>query len=128
MLLDLTLFSDIAFLALRIIVAVIFYSSGKDHAMKPAERAESLGMSSGATGFLGVVEIIGAISVAAGIYIQIGSVLLIGVMLGAIYKKTMVWGIGFYSEKGFGWHYDFLLLCANLVFLTTGGGNIILIG
>lgn len=128
MLLDLTFFSDVAFLGLRIIVAIIFYSSGKSHAMQPAKRAESIGMSPGTTRFLGIVELTGAISVAAGIYIQIGAALLIGVMLGAIYKKTMVWGTGFYSEEGFGWHYDLLILCANLVFLTAGGGNIIITG
>lgn len=128
MIVDLTFLSDLAFLALRIIVAIIFYSSGKSHAIQPAKRAESIGMSPGATRFLGIVELTGALFVAAGIYIQIGAALLIGVMLGAIYKKTMVWGTGFYSKEGFGWHYDLLILCANLVFLTRGGGNLILIG
>lgn len=85
-------------------------------------------MSPGATRFLGITEIIGALSVAAGIYIQIGAVLLIGAMLGAIYKKIMVWNTGFYSEEGLGWHYDLLLLCVNLVFLTADGGNLIIIG
>lgn len=128
MIIDLSSFSDIALLALRIIVAIIFFSSGKSHVMKPDERAESIGLSPGATRFLGIVELTGALSVAAGIYIQIGAALLIGVMLGAIYKKTMVWGTGFYSEKGYGWHYDLLILSANLVFLTAGGGSLILIG
>lgn len=113
MIIDLHSLIDVALLALRIIVAIVFYSSGKSHAMQPDKRAESIGMSPGVTRFLGITEIIGAISVAFGIYIQIGAVLLIGVMLGAIYKKTMVWGTGFYSEEGMGWHYDLLLLCAN---------------
>lgn len=82
-------------------------------------------MSPEATHFLGTVEILAALSVAAGIYIQIGAVLLIGIMLGAIYKKTMVWGTGFYSDEGYGWHYDVLLLCANLVFLATGGSFVL---
>lgn len=126
MIIDLSPLSDVALLALRIIVAIIFFSSGKSHAMQSAERAESIGMSPGTTRFLGIVELTGALSVAAGIYIQLGAALLIGVMLGAIYKKTMVWDTGFYSEEGFGWHYDLLLLCANLVFLATGGSLILL--
>lgn len=128
MIVDLTFLSDVAFLALRIIVAIIFYSSGKSHAMQPNKRSESIGMSPGATRFLGIVELIGAISIAFGIYIQIGAALLIGVMMGAIYKKIMVWGPGFYSEEGMGWHYDLLILCANLVFLAEGGGSFIIIG
>lgn len=52
--------------------------------MQPVKRAESIGMSPGATGFLGITELTGAISVAIGIYIQIGAALHIGVMLGAI--------------------------------------------
>lgn len=128
MIINLSPLSDIALLALRIIVAIIFFSSGKSHAMEPVKRAESIGMSPGATRFLGIVEIIGALSVAAGIFIQIGAALLIGVMMGAIYKKIMVWGTGFYSDKGYGWHYDLLLLCACLVFLATGGGNFTILG
>lgn len=128
MIIDLSSLLDIALLALRIIVAVIFFSSGRSHVMKADERAESMGMSPGATKFLGITEMVAALSVAAGIYIQIGAFLIIVVMMGAIYKKTMVWETGFYSEEGFGWHYDLLLLCASLVFLTAGGGNLIIVG
>lgn len=128
MVIDISPLSDFALLALRIIVAIVFYSSGKSHATRPVERAESIGMSPGTTRFLGIVELAGALSVALGIFIQIGAALLIGVMLGAIYKKIFVWNTGFYSEEGYGWHYDLLLLCANLVFLTAGGGSLILAG
>lgn len=128
MIVNLSPLLDIALLALRLIVAVIFFSSGRSHFTKADERAESMGMSPGATKFLGITEIFAALSVAAGIYIQIGSFLLIVVMMGAIYKKTMVWETGFYSEEGFGWHYDLLLLCACLVFLTAGGGNLVVVG
>lgn len=128
MIINLSFLSDLALLVLRVIVAAVFYSSGKSHAMQPEKRSESIGMSPGATRFLGIVELMGAISVAFGVYIQIGAVLLIGVMIGAISKKIFVWNTGFYSEEGFGWHYDLLLLCANLVFLTAGGGKLVLIG
>lgn len=128
MILNLSFLSDFALLLLRFIVAIVFYSSGKSHAIQPQKRSESIGMSPGATRFLGIVELIGAISVAFGVYIQIGALLLSGVMLGAIFKKIFVWETGFYSEEGMGWHYDVLLLCANLVFLTTGAGTLVLVG
>lgn len=127
MIVDLTFLYDFALLALRIIVAVVFFSSGRSHLAKPKERAEGLGLSPGMTRFVGVSEIIGAISVAAGIYIQVGAALLIGTMLGALYKKIFEWNTGFYADEGFGWHYDLIFLCANLLFLATGG-RFVLIG
>jgi len=125
MLFDLYSFSDYALLALRIIVAIVFFSSGKGHIQNPKERGESIGMPPTFTLFLGIAEVIGAISVAGGIYIQIGAALLICTMLGAIYKKIFVWKTGFYAEKGYGWHYDLILLAANLVFISNPGDLLI---
>ncbi len=127
MIIDLSVVTSVALLALRIIVAVIFFSSGKSHALHPEERGKQIGMSKTSTRILGVVEMAGAVSIAFGIYIQIGAALVNLTMAGAIYKKIAVWNTGFYSDEGFGWHYDFLLLCANLVFLTEGG-RLVLIG
>ena len=126
MIIDLSFLYDFALLALRIIVAIVFFSSGKSHLMKSEERAEGLGLSPGLTRFVGIAEVIGAISVAAGIYIQIGAALLISTMLGALYKKIFVWNTGFYADEGFGWHYDVIFLCANLLFLATGGRFVLL--
>lgn len=126
MIFEITFLYDFAILALRIIVAIIFFSSGKGHFMKPDKRSESIGLSNQATLVLGIVEMVGAFSVALGIYIQIGAALLIAVMLGAIYKKIFVWNVGFYSKEGMGWHYDLLLLCANLLFLTASGRYVLI--
>ncbi len=127
MLYDFYFLFDYAVLGLRILVAIVFFSSGRSHIAKPRERGESMGLSPMAATLLGLAEIIGAISVAAGIYIQVGAILLIITMLGAIYKKIFVWKTGFYSSEGFGWHYDAILLLANLVFLAEGG-RFVLIG
>ncbi|HLR26727.1 MAG TPA: DoxX family protein [Fodinibius sp.] len=121
MILDLRFITDFALLALRIIVAITFLSSGISHLRKPSERGDQLGLSKSATILLGLAEIVAPLSIALGIYIQVGAALLIIVMLGAIYKKIFAWDIGFYSEESMGWHYDLLLLCANVVFLTTPG-------
>ena len=79
-------------------------------------------MSPQATKALGLVEMLAAISVILGVLPQIGALLLIGTMLGAIYKKIFAWNTGFYADEGFGWHYDLLLLAAALVILATNGG------
>jgi len=120
-------YTDWALLLLRIITGIVFLSSGWSHFTKPAERSESIGMSKTFTFILGLGEIIGAIGVILGIFIQIAALILIIVMLGAIGKKIFVWKTGFYAEKGYGWHYDVILLSATSVFLTTGGGNLILL-
>ncbi len=119
-------YTDWALLLLRIITGIVFFSSGWSHLTKPAERSESIGMSKTFTFILGLGEIIGAAGIILGIFTQIASLILIIVMLGAIGKKIFVWKTGFYAEKGYGWHYDVILLAANLVILTTGGGNFIL--
>lgn len=121
MLIELNFLYDYAVLGLRIVVAVIFFSSGLSHVQKPEERGKSIGMSPAATSIFGVAEIIGAISVAFGIFLQVGAAILIGVMLGAIFKKIFVWNTGFYSDEGYGWHYDLLLLLANLLFIASPG-------
>jgi len=126
MMIDLSFLYDFALLALRIIVAIVFFSSGKSHLMNPKERGDDIGLSPGLTRFVGISEVVGAISIALGIYIQIGAALLIGTMLGALYKKIFVWGTGFYADKGFGWHYDIIFLCANFLFLATGGSLVLL--
>ena len=83
-------------------------------------------MSPGVTRFLGIAEIIAAIFIALGIYIQIGALIIIVVMLGAIQKKIFEWKTGFYEDKGYGWHYDVLFLAAGILFLGTGGAYVLL--
>jgi len=126
MILDLSSLIPISLLLLRIIVAIVFFSSGKSHAMNPVERGESVGLSPSMTRFLGIAEIIAAVSIALGIFPQIGALIVIIAMLGAIQKKVFVWKIGFYAEKGFGWHYDLIFLIAALVIIATNGGAYIL--
>lgn len=119
---DIALLSDVALLLLRLMIAAIFATSGWAHATKPEQRGESIEMTPPATLLLGVVELLGAASVALGLYPEAGALLLIGVMLGAIYKKIFAWKTGFWGEDGQGWYYDLLYLVCNLVILTTGGG------
>jgi putative oxidoreductase len=120
-------FSDVALLCLRLVVAVVFFESGRRHASDPVGRAASIGLSPGVTRVLGLAEMAAALGVALGVFAQVGALVLILVMLGAIQKKLFVWHTGFWGEKTYGWHYDLTFLVANLVILTTGGGRLVLL-
>lgn len=120
-------FSDVALLCLRLLVAAVFFESGRRHASDPVGRAASIGLSSGTTRILGWVEMAAALGVALGLLTQVAALGLMLVMLGAIQKKLFEWHIGFWGENTYGWHYDLLFLVANLVILTTGGGRLVLV-
>jgi putative oxidoreductase len=120
-------FSDVALLCLRLLVAVVFFESGRRHASDPVGRAASIGLSPGTTRMLGLAEMAAALGVAFGLLTQVAALGLMLVMLGAIQKKVFVWRISFWGEQTYGWHYDLLFLVANLVILTTGGGRLVLV-
>ena len=123
---QLTRFVDCGLLLLRLMVAVVFVTSGWSHVTKPEERSKSIGMSKGFTAFLGVAELGGGLGVAFGVLTQLAALGLILVMLGAIYKKIFVWHTGFWGEKASGWHYDLMFVVMNLVILFTDGGRWVL--
>jgi putative oxidoreductase len=121
-------FVDWSLFLLRIIVAIVFGTSGYSHLKSPAERANSIGMPVPATVFIGAAELSGAIALAVGFLTQWAALGLNFIMLGAIYKKIAEWHTGFWGEKSMGWHYDLLFVVMNLVILTTGGGRISVMG
>lgn len=113
-----------ALLLLRIIIALVFFTSGKLHVQKPIERSAIIGISPLQTSILGVAEIIGGISIALGLFTQLGSIILIICMIGAIYKKIAIWKMKFFEKEGHGWHYDLLLMFGLLVIFATDGGKL----
>ena len=117
------LYSAWALLLMRLVVALVFGTSGFSHLKSPQERAKSIEMSVPFTIFLGAAELLGAIALALGVFTQWAAIGLILTMLGAIYKKAVKWKTGFWGEKSMGWHYDLLFIVMNLVILTTGGGR-----
>ena len=119
-------FTDLGLLLLRLMVALVFVTSGWSHATKSAERSKSIQMSQGFTIFLGVGEIAGGLGVAFGVLTQPAAAGLILIMLGAIEKKMFLWHTGFWGDKTFGWHYELMLLVMSLVILFTDGGNWVL--
>jgi putative oxidoreductase len=116
-------FTDLGILLLRLMVGLVFVTSGYSHLKDPEARSKSIGMSKGFTVFLGLAEVAGGLGVAAGVLPQIAAFGLILVMLGAIQKKIFVWHTGFWGEKSSGWHYDLIFVLINLLIAFTDGGR-----
>jgi putative oxidoreductase len=123
---QLSRFTDLGILLLRLMVALIFGTSGYSHLKDPEGRSKSIGMSKGFTVFLGAAELAGALGVAFGVLTPFAAFGLILLMLGAIQKKIFVWHTGFWGEKSGGWHYDLMLILMNLVIAFTNGGAYVL--
>jgi putative oxidoreductase len=123
--LQLTRFTDVALLLLRVMVGLVFLTSGWYHLRDPAGRSKDIGMSKSFTIFLGAAELAGSLGIILGVFAQLAAAGLILVMLGAIQKKIFVWRTGFWGKSGTnGWSYDTMLIVMNLVIVTTGGGNL----
>lgn len=120
-------FTDIALLLMRLMVGVVFMSSGWNDLKNPQERSKDIGMSKGCTIFLGAAEFAGSLGVILGVLTQLAAIGLILIMLGAILKKIFVWRTGFWGKSGTnGWSYDTMLVAMNLVIAATGGGKFVL--
>jgi len=118
-------FTDFALLLLRIMVGLVFITSGWNHLQSPKARSRDIGMSEGFTIFLGAVEVAGSLGIIFGVLTQLAAAGLILIMLGAIQKKIFVWRTCFWGDSGTnGWSYDMMLVIMNLVIVTTGGGNL----
>jgi putative oxidoreductase len=118
-------FTDVALLLLRVMVGIVFITSGWKHLKDPEARSKDIGMSKGFTIFLGAIEVAASLGVILGVLTQLAAAGLILIMLCAIQKKIFVWRTGFWGESGTnGWSYDTMLVVMNLVIVTTGGGNL----
>lgn len=121
-------FTDLGLLLLRIMVGVVFITSGWSHISKSEERSKSIGLSKGLTILVGTVELLGGLGVTFGVLTQLAAIGLIVIMFGAIQKKIFVWHTGFWGEKSSGWHYDLIFVLMNVVILFTDGGRYVLMG
>ena len=119
--------TDLGLLLLRLMVSLVFITSGYNHLKDPETRSKSIGMSKGFTIFLGIAEVAGALGVAFGVLTQLAAFGLIVLMLGAIQKKIFSWHTGFWGEKSYGWHYDLMFILMNLVIAFTDGGRYVLL-
>lgn len=116
-------FTDLGLLLLRLMVGLVFVTSGYSHLKDPEIRAKSIGMSKSFTIVLGIAEVAGGLGVAFGVLTQLAAAGLILIMLGAIQKKIFAWHISFWGEKTYGWHYDLMFIVMNLLIAFTNGGT-----
>jgi putative oxidoreductase len=119
-------FVDLGLLLLRLMIGIVFITSGWSHVTKSDERSKSIGMSKGFTMFLGSAEIAGSLGIVFGVLQQLAAIGLILIMLGAIEKKIFVWHTGFWGDKASGWHYELIFVVMCLVVLFTNGGRYVL--
>jgi putative oxidoreductase len=120
-------FTDLGLLLLRVMIGIVFFSSGWSHVTKPAVRGQSIGMSKGFTVVLGLTELAGSLGIILGVLQQLAAIGLVLIMLGAIYKKIVLWHTGFWGDKTYGWHYDLMLIVMCVVVLFTDGGRYVLV-
>ena len=109
---------DLAIFALRLALGIVFLAHGPTKTIGSAEKAKGIGMSASMFWLVGMMETLGALSMVLGIRPDIGAILIIAVMLGAIYFKTQKWGKKFTGDGG--WELDFILIAAALAVLLTG--------
>jgi putative oxidoreductase len=122
-------FTDVALLLLRVMVGVVFITSGYKHLKDPQARSKDIEMSKSFTIILGAAELAGGLGVISGVFAQLAGIGLILVMLGAMQKKIFAWHTGFWGKSGTnGWSYETMLIVMNLVIVTTGGGSLTLAG
>ena len=121
-------FLDYALVFLRIMVGLVFASSGLKHVRDPEARSKEIGLPKPVTSFLGCAELLGGTAVIVGFLTQLACIGLMFIMLGALQKKLFVWKTGFWGKDGFGWNYDLICTSMLTVILCTDGGRFTLLG
>ena len=119
-------FTDIALVFLRLMVGAVFIDSGYNDIRDPAGRGRSIGLPKGATIFLALAELLGGFAAIVGFLSQLAAIGMILIMLGAVQKKVFVWKTGFWGKDGLGWSYELMLISMLLVILCTNGGRFVI--
>src|SRR5947209_15394534 len=122
----LTQFTDIGLLLLRLMVGVVFFTSGWNTLKDPDARSKNIEMNKPFTVFLGVAEALGALGLIVGVLTQLAGIGLMLISLGAIWKKIAAWHTGFWGENAAGWHYDLMLIVMTAVIVAADGGRYVL--
>jgi len=119
--------TDLGLFLLRLGLAIIFLYHGGMKLKAPGMMAKGLGWQSWQVSLLGLVEVIGALSVLVGVYAPYGGLALALVMIGALYFKMVKWKIPFFGMDKMGWEFDLILLVVSLaVFLGNVGAYALL--
>ncbi len=72
---------------------------------------------------LSVAETLGGAALILGFLTRWAALGFTIIMLGALYIKIQVWGIGFAGAQGVGWEFDLILLAASIHLFLVGAGK-----
>lgn len=112
---------NLGLFVLRIALASVFLFHAMPKLKNPSALAQSMKWSPVLVSLLGLVEIVGSVSIVLGIFTELGALLLVLVMLGALYLKLFVWKTPFSGQNG--WELDLILLASALAVMATDGGS-----
>ncbi|MSR86090.1 DoxX family protein [Candidatus Woesearchaeota archaeon] len=113
---------DLGLFLLRLGLGIIFLYHGWMKLKTPGMMAKGLGWQSWQVFLLGLVEVLGGLSVLIGVYAPYGALVFVLVMIGALYFKIVKWKTPFFAMDKMGWEFDLILLAASLaVFLGNVG-------
>lgn len=71
------------------------------------------------------MELIAGVGLVLGLLTQLAALIVIGLMIGTMYKHIVQWKSPYWASKG-GWEYDLIWFIMALTILLTGGGKIAL--
>lgn len=119
-------YSDAGWLILRIAVGAVFIYHAMPKLKNPKGMAVGMGMPQMAwfPAVLGLVELLSAIGLIFGIWIQLAALLLAIVMVGATVMKIGKWHVPFSAMDKMGWEFDLVLFSAAVAVLLGGGGTL----
>ncbi len=115
MFIELSQYSNIGLLILRLTVAFIFIYHALPKINKTRVVAQGMNMPVIFVLLLGMVELLASLGLIFGFYIQFFALLLGVVISGAIWFKAVKWRIPFYARETTGWEFDLILLASNIV-------------
>ncbi len=117
--------SDVALVVVRLVVAAAFILHGIAK-FSAWQTVASDQMPSGIITLMKVLSIaepLAGVALIFGLMTQLAAFGLILVMVGAVYMKQFVWGIGYSSVSTTGWEYDLSLFALCVVLFIIGGGR-----
>ena len=123
--------SDLALLALRVVLGAIFLVHGWPKLTGARGMAQAFGQANpGVIAFFtiqGLVESAGGVAMALGAGTQLVAIAFMVIMVGAIALKNTMMKTGFTAQQTTGWEFDLALLAASFVILTHGAGRFALL-
>src|ERR1700720_2944585 len=119
---QLSRFTALGLLLLRLMIGLVFVTSGYSHLKDPTGRAKSIGMSKAFTIFLGIAEVAGSLGVAFWSSHPACCLRSDPDHVRRHSEKDFHLA-GFWGENGSGWHYDLMFVLINPAVAFTNGGS-----